>query len=55
MTDKVFTHDALLERIEVVKPTFEEIYADWFHEISRWCRVTDAQFLEAYSRQKHRR
>lgn len=39
MTDKVFTHDALLERIEVVKPTFEEIYADWFHEISRWCRA----------------
>jgi RNA polymerase sigma-70 factor (ECF subfamily) len=36
---KIMTPPALVEAGPAEPPTFEEVYAQWFHEVSRWARA----------------
>jgi RNA polymerase sigma-70 factor (ECF subfamily) len=36
---KIMTPPALVEARPAEPPTFEEVYAEWFHEVSRWARA----------------
>ena len=36
---KIMTPPALVDTGPAEPPTFEEVYAQWFHEVSRWARA----------------
>jgi len=36
---KVLTRPALVESEDVSRPSFEDVYVRWFHEVSRWARA----------------